>query len=125
MPGRLGNWRNCGKFASGGRVDASCRYVAQVASNLGYPMATRSKRAAVLEKGTGTLTKALGSLSPFRALLIAGHLAGGQFDFELIHQRPVGGASAPVGHVQVAFEPGDGRIEQCVVLAEDGPVAGQ
>ena len=53
------------------------------------------------------------------------HFAGGQFFVPLVHQRPVEGAGAEVGHVQIAFQPLDRFVEHRVVLAEDRAMAGQ
>ena len=53
------------------------------------------------------------------------HLAVHQFAFPLVHQRPVDGAGAEVGHVQVGFQPGERAVDQAVVLAEDRAVAGE
>src|SRR4051794_18248817 len=48
-----------------------------------------------------------------------------QLAFPLVHERPVDSTGAEVSHVQVGFESGDRLVEQRIVFAEDGPVAGQ
>jgi hypothetical protein len=56
---------------------------------------------------------------------IAGPNAIGQFLFPLIHQRPVQGTGAEIGHVKVPFQAGDRCSEKLIILAENRTVAGQ
>src|SRR6185436_18744504 len=49
----------------------------------------------------------------------------GQLLLPLVHQRPVDGAGAEVGHVEIALEASDRAIEEGVVFAEVGAVAGE
>src|SRR5262245_4903005 len=52
-------------------------------------------------------------------------LAFGQLLLPLVHEGPVDGAGPKVGHVEIAFEPVDGFVEQGVVLAKIRAMAGK
>lgn len=44
--------------------------------------------------------------------------------FPLVHQGPIDGTRAEVGHVQIGVNPGNRFVEKRVVFAEDRAVAG-
>src|SRR5262245_11938103 len=53
------------------------------------------------------------------------HAAGTDVGLPLVQQRPAGRAGAEVGHVLVLRQPVDGLLNDAVVTAKDGAVAGQ
>jgi hypothetical protein len=61
----------------------------------------------------------------FAAGYLLRHFAVHEFAFPLVHQRPVDGAGAEVGHVEIRFQARERLFDLAVVFAEDGAVAGE